>query len=100
RVSLNARPLHTTVSFGAGNVIGQLIYLLTWSLFTAWFRPPTLLQARGRLPRGPHLAQLLCEMKIRSHRREGPAWGSLASLRGLHLAPSSLSPAACRWVRG
>uniref|UniRef100_A0A2K6SWC4 Uncharacterized protein n=1 Tax=Saimiri boliviensis boliviensis TaxID=39432 RepID=A0A2K6SWC4_SAIBB len=99
RASLNVRSVHQGHAFRAGNVIGQLIYLLTWSLFTAWLQPPTQLQARGRLPRGPHLAQLLCEMKIRSQRHEGPAWGGLAFLRGLHLAPSSLSPAACGMKR-
>ncbi|PNI21804.1 TMEM105 isoform 1 [Pan troglodytes] len=96
-------------AFRAGNVIGQLIYLLTWSLFTAWLRPPTLLQGprtspQGSPPRSPWgdcaEPSCLCEMKIRRRRHEGPAWGQSGFLAGgLHLVPSSLSPAACGVVR-
>uniref|UniRef100_A0A2R9A6P7 Uncharacterized protein n=1 Tax=Pan paniscus TaxID=9597 RepID=A0A2R9A6P7_PANPA len=96
-------------AFRAGNVIGQLIYLLTWSLFTAWLRPPTLLQGprtspQASPPRSPWgdcaEPSCLCEMKIRRRRHEGPAWGQSGFLAGgLHLVPSSLSPAACGVVR-
>ncbi|XP_011921648.1 PREDICTED: transmembrane protein 105 [Cercocebus atys] len=108
RASLKALAAPHQGAFRAGNVIGQLIYLLTWSLFTAWLRPLTLLQGprmspQGSPPRPPWgdyaEPSCLCEMKIR-RRHEGPAWGQSGFLaEGLHLAPSSLSPAACGVVR-
>uniref|UniRef100_A0A2K6MX55 Uncharacterized protein n=2 Tax=Rhinopithecus TaxID=542827 RepID=A0A2K6MX55_RHIBE len=95
-------------AFRAGNVI-ELIYLLTWSLFTACLQPLTLLQGPRTSPQGSPPQppwgdyaepSCLCEMKIRRQRHEGPAWGRSGFLaEGLHLAPSSLSPAACRVVR-
>ncbi|CAO2646348.1 hypothetical protein LEMLEM_LOCUS27879, partial [Lemmus lemmus] len=39
-------------AFRAGNVIGQLIYVLTWSLFTNPHSCPTLSKSEGSSPEG------------------------------------------------